>query len=135
MNKRHTKQSGFVALMTAIVLSLIIILITATLNQSGFFARYIALDSEYKEMSVALAEACIDNAILRIISDETYGGNETLRVGDEICTIRPVQIDAPSAGMYTIETQAAFNEATTNLRVVIDGNDYSIESWTEVQSF
>ena len=75
-------KRGFVALITAIILSLILIVITVTLNQSGFFTRSILVDSENKERSVGLAEACVDVAILRLANDPTYaGGAPSVNVG------------------------------------------------------
>ena len=70
------KESGFVALITAIILSFILIIVTTTLNQTSFFTRSILLDSEYKERGAALAEACVDVARLKLANDPLYSGNE-----------------------------------------------------------
>ena len=131
----YNSKSGFVALITAIALSLILILISVTLNQAGFFTRSTLLESEYKERSVALAEACADNAILRLAVNPNYIGNETLPIGLDSCLIRQIKRGVPSAGLGTIETRALFREATTNLRIVVSTSTFSVISWDERASF
>ena len=127
------KQSGFVALITAIVLSLILIIITTTLNQTSFLTRSMLLDAEYKERSAALAEACVDVARLKLANDATYVGSELgVLVGADTCDIRPISI---SGSQKVIETKASFRGATTNLRVLVNFSDLSVFSWTEIQAF
>ncbi|MEK7117846.1 MAG: hypothetical protein AAB861_03680 [Patescibacteria group bacterium] len=126
-------KKGFVALITAIILSLILIVITVTLNQSGFFTRSIILDSEYKERSVGLAEACVDVALLRLANDPTYaGGPPAVNIGAEQCNIATI---APPGTEYRIKTWAVVNSATTNLCVVANTSDLSIKSWNELPNF
>ena len=133
---REEEQSGFVALITAIVLSLILIVVTTTLNQTSFFARSVLLDSEYKERSAALAEACIDIARLKLVDDATYVGSEAyIPIGSSSCEIRPLINDSPSIGQKTIETRGIFLGATTNLKVVVKSDDISVVSWSELESF
>lgn len=136
MQKNHANnEKGFVALMAAIVISLILITLTVTLNQSGFFTRSALLDAEYKERSAALAEACADTALLKLAGNPSYSGNEIIPIGTDICKIRPTKLDVPVAGQNTIETRAVFNEATTNLKIIADASDFSIVSWNELPSF
>ena len=134
-NKKNVKESGFVALVTATVLSFVLILVAVTLNQSGFFTRRALLDSEYKERSAALAEACADNALLRLAANPSYAGNELISIDSDNCQIRPIQQDVPAAGQITVEARALFQEATTNLRIVVNTLDLSVVSWNEVPSF
>ena len=134
-NKKNVKESGFVALVTATVLSFVLILVAVTLNQSGFFTRRALLDSEYKERSAALAEACADNALLRLAANPSYAGNELISIDGDNCQIRPIQQDVPAAGQITVEARAFFQEATTNLRIVVNTLDLSVVSWNEVPSF
>jgi len=129
-----------VALITAIALSLVLLMIAAALNQAGFFTRATLLEAEYKERSLALAEACADTALLRLALDPAYVGSETVTVGTSTCDIRPLNQDHPncrlSAGQNTIETRAVFQEAVTNLCVVVVSSDLSIiVSWKDVPSF
>ena len=134
-SRYHKHEQGFIALITAIVLSAILMVVTVVLNQSGFFARSALLDSEYKERSVALAQACADTALLKLAANPAYAGSETVPVESDTCLIRPTQINMPIVGQDTVETSAVFQEASTNLRVVVNAADMSIISWDEVPSF
>lgn len=133
--RREKKQNGFIALITAIILSFILITVAVSLNQTGFFARSAVSDAEYKARSAALAEACFNQALLALTENPAYGGNETVAVDTDSCAIRPILFGTPALGQITIETRALFNDATTDLRIVIKASDHSIISWEEVPNF
>lgn len=125
-------QNGFIALVSAIIISAVLLVATVTLSYSSFFVRYNLLDGEYKERSSALAEGCVDAAILKLAGDPSYSGNEPITIGSELCTVRPVQI---SGNNKIIETQAEFQNSYTNLRVVVDQNTLAVQSWQEMPHF
>jgi len=134
MIPRHQNQqeSGFIALITAITLSLILILVAAALNQTEFFTRSAAQDAEYKEKSFSLAEACADEALLKLAANPAYAGGETIPIDSDTCTVRPID---PTLDPITIETKAAFQDSITNLRVKAKNSDLSVQSWDELPSF
>jgi|SRR3989344_3599404 len=121
------RNEGFAALITAIVLSLVLIIVTVTLNRSGFFARSAILEAEYKEMSSALAEACVDIAMLRIATTPGYSvTNDPIAIGDETCTIDSVAGD-------NIQTSADVNGSVTRFEVIVDlSDDLAVISWNEI---
>lgn len=121
-------QKGFVALITAIILSVILIVVTVTLNRSGFFARGAILEAEFKETSSALAEACVDVALLKLATNTPIVPNEEIEIGENKCSIIGVLGD-------TIKTNAEYRGSVTNLQVVFNPSDFSIDSWSEVVSF
>lgn len=125
-------SNGFAALMSVIILSVILLLIATTLSMTGFAGRLNILDSEYKERSLVLAEACVDMAILRLTQNPTYLGNESVSVGGDTCNIRNFD---PNPDPITIETKSTFQKAVTNLRVVVVKSDLSVISWQEVPNF
>jgi len=131
-SKKIADRDGFIALMSAITVSAVLMIITVTLSYSGFLARYNILSSEYKERSAALAEACVDLAILKLADDSGYAGNETISVGSDSCLIRPMTV---SGSQKVIETQAIFQEAYTNLRVAVDDTTLAVASWEELANF
>lgn len=128
-----SSDQGFIALISTIVISILLLTITLNLGLTGFFSRFNILDSESKERSNALAEACIDSAILDIING-SYPTNKTVDVGptsNDNCTIISTEIDNPFPGQIKIKTQSFINKSYTNLGVVIDNNTYNIVSWNE----
>jgi len=119
-----SKQRGFIALMSAIVISVLLLAITLSLGFSGFFTRFNILDSESKERSSALAEACGDTAILNLAQGLTTLGSVVVGAGScNIISFTP-----------NIKTQACVNKAVTNLEITVDSS-FNILSWQEVPNF
>ncbi len=123
------QQDGYIALMAAIVVSAVLMAVLITLNLSGFFGRFNVLNSEFKARSFSLAEGCADAAILKLASDDTYAGNETLTVGSSTCKVFPVTV---SGGSAVIKTQAVFQNSYTDLKVTVETSTMRITSFEEV---
>ena len=123
------KQSGFIALIATVVISSMLVATAFTLSMTSFFARSTLLESEYKERSIALAEACVDTALLKRANDSSYSGSETIPVGTDSCSIFPI---VSVSGQITIKTKAIFRNSVTNMQVVANDSDLSIASWGEV---
>ena len=126
------KNNGFVALMSSIIISVILLLLIATTSLTGFYGRTNVSEYEFKEKSAALAEACVNYAILQLTIDGSYAGNESIPVGDAGCQIRPIAI---SGANKIIETQAIYQDSYTNLRVVANTATLSVVSYDEVSTF
>jgi len=127
-------ESGYIALTSAIIISVVLLSITLSLGFSSFFGRFDIADSESKEMSVAYAEGCVDQAILDLSYGTYYSSVDINSDGTNDCTIKPSELDSPISGETTIKTQSFVNKAYTNLKVIIDSNDYSVKSWVECET-
>lgn len=125
------QPKGFIALMSAIFISVILLLIASSGSFTGLYGRFNALDSELKERSSALAEACVDTARINLANDSTYTGSQSVALGESVCTIGPVQNNTPVSGQKTFTTQGIVTHAYTNLKVVVKSSDISVVSWTE----
>lgn len=113
--------------MSAIIIGAILLAITLSLGFSGFFTRLNISDSESKERSIALAEACVDTAILESATG-IYSTNKTVAVGKDECTI----VSSQNTGSQTlIKTQAVVNGAYTNLKVTASNATFKVISWDE----
>lgn len=121
-------KSGYIALTSAIIVSILILAVILSLNFSAFFGRFNILASEYKENSLALAEACVEEALLKLAQNNSYSGDEEIAIGDNACRIFPIV----SGVQKTIQTKAVFQNAVSNLKVVLDPNDFSVISWEEI---
>ena len=124
----HSKQDrGFVALISVIIISAILLMLVFTLGVSSFFTRFSALDSEYKRESVALAEACQNVAVLRYSQSDFSGGTVVVDPANPLSTCTIVSIT--SAGV--LQTQANYKGAFTNLCVTIDST-FAVTAWSEL---
>ncbi|MDP3986528.1 MAG: VWA domain-containing protein, partial [Candidatus Veblenbacteria bacterium] len=123
----HQQPKGFIALVSALVVSLILSTIAFSVSSSGYFARLGSSTAEYKRVSLGLAESCVNIAMLKAAA--TYGyvpplGGETVPVGSETCVIKgvvygtedPVTHQVPA----TITTQASFRGAYSNMVITAD---------------
>ena len=70
MNTREPK--GFVALITVVIISTILLSLSASVSTNTFFARFNGMNREFKKISRELAEACVHTALAKIGSDYTY---------------------------------------------------------------
>ena len=129
---RNAYQEGFVALMSAIVISSLLLALTFSAGFSGFFARFNLLDSESKAKSLALAEGCLDTAIARAIEDSTYNpNNENVAIGSDACVIVSV---SSSGTQKVIKTLAVVNKTQTNIKAVFETSDFRLSSEIECQN-
>jgi hypothetical protein len=126
------RSGGFTALISVIIISAVLLLISSTLSLTGFSGRLNILDSEYKERSLGLAEACMDVALLNLTKDPTYTGGTNINVATNNCEIRSLN---PVLNPIIIETRAIFQNAVTNLRVRVNRSDLTIISWQEIPNF
>ena len=127
----YTYNRGFIAITTTIILSVILLLVATSLSFSGFFTRYNILDSELKKVSVALAEGCIDQALLKLATNSSFSFPETVNINENSC-----QIISVTSGAYpkTIKTKADYKNYVTNLEVVVGSDALNITRWEEVAS-
>lgn len=124
------KNSGYIALISAIIISIVLLTVVSSVSVGGFFGRFNILDSEYKEISSGLAEACLEIAIITLANNENYSGGETFPIGDEGCDIISI---TPSTWPKTVKLQGIYKNAYTNLIVVLSNSgEISVTSWREV---
>jgi hypothetical protein len=133
-NKNVTNQQGYIALMSAIIISAVLLDITFATSASGYFLRFNGLDQEYKRRSRELAEACKNIILLQLAEGSDSIMAQTVMVGNENCFIITVRRNVPVAGDITIQTRGVVRQAVTNLQVVVAASNFSLISWEELDS-
>lgn len=131
LKKAYCSQKGYIALMSAVVISVLLIAITVTVGFNEFFTRFNILDSESKERSKSLAEACVDVAILDSAKRIYYGIPKEIPVGPTSADKCMIISSQPAGSETVIKSQAEINKAYTNLKVSIDNWTFSTTSWEE----
>jgi hypothetical protein len=127
--KLTTDDRGFAALISVIIIALVLMLVTTSLSFGGYYTRFNTLDKEFKEISVALAESCVEVARLRLAKDSLYSPtDEVVSLGGGTCLI-------VSATSGVIHTSAEYKNHSTFLEVSVDPLTQSIISWREVAGF
>jgi hypothetical protein len=130
-------RAGFLALTSVLILFAFMLVLTTGIALTSFIARGTASRSYYKEVSRALAESCIEEALLRLAATSTYAGSEVLSVATnsipaDACTIGSI---AASSSNLLIQATSSFQNAATNIRATVRASDLVIIGWEELKSF
>jgi hypothetical protein len=121
---RRTQNRGFIALISAIIITTVLITFVVSVGASGFFSRFDILSAEIKEKSQSIAEGCVHTAILRRSQDNGYVGGEEIMIDGNPCEI--VSVTATEAKVHV-----NYNDSYTNLKAGFD-SDFNIVTWEEV---
>lgn len=117
--------------MSAIIISAILITATVAGSLTGFYTRFNILDSEFKQKSSALAEACVDVVRYKLGVDPGYGGPDlNYPVGSDTCTIYTAT--NPSGNPRVFKVQGVYQNSYTNLQITVDVDTLAITAWQEV---
>ncbi len=128
-----TTAPGQALLLTVLILGFaalnFVLIGLATATQSGASATAF----EQKATASAAATGCVEQAMERLGLSSSYAGNETLTVGTNSCTIRPIIV---GSGTWTIETSAQVGNQITRYRTILTSRaPVNISSWTEIAGF
>lgn len=122
---------GFVALMSVVIIGAILLVFVVTLGVTSFFARRDALTYENKAVSRALAEGCVNAALVRAAADPSYTGGECIAEGGVCGGADPQKVcRICSVSGTTIRARARYNGSYTNLEVTYTPS-FGIASWEE----
>lgn len=79
-------ENGFIALFSVIIISFVLLLMTITSNFAGFGGRFNIFDSENKKRSDEVANACIEQARLKLAIQNTYiGESDEIDIDGDEC--------------------------------------------------
>jgi len=133
--KTSPAQSGFIALISILIISAVLLATTLSLAQFGIANRFFILNLEQKAASEKLAEACVHIARISAYNDPTYrvipADNGYIEIAGGGCEIYSV---STNSGITIIEATASSSEAITNLSVETDANG-NFTKWQEVSKF
>lgn len=137
MKYKH-EHRGYIALITAILISVSLLTLVIAVSLEGYFSRFSVLESELKEVSAYLAESCFNTAVLELAQDEDYNEARTVKVSDQECSIVSITSSGSFSERRIIEVQGVYKESYTNLEIEIEMDslpEVDIFAWEEVGSF
>jgi hypothetical protein len=136
--KRNTANSGFIALISILIVSAVLLATTLGLAQFGLANRFFIMHLEQKASSEKLAEGCVQMARIKIYNDPSFSVATSMTpftIADGTCTIYAITPNTPSNGQSRIRARATSGESVTNLEVVVNTANGTFVSWTEVGKF
>jgi hypothetical protein len=124
-----THNRGFVALITVLILSAVLMVGVVSLAQYGITARYSLLDLENKTKSEILAHACVAVARIAVVNDPLWSAtNKVVIVDASSCTIESV---TSVSGNRRVKASAVHADAVTNFITDINPTTGAIMGFVE----
>ena len=128
MNSQYHK--GFIALMSSIIISIILLTLVVTVSASTFYARFDALGGETKRESLSLAESCMNMALLRLAQNPLYQpapSGDTIAVGSKNCIIDQALTTSPGyPKTFSIKTHAGYLGTWSNALASVTVQDPTV---------
>lgn len=115
--KEH-KKNGYIALITIVIISAIVLLITLSATHISLSQKLNIISQNQSNKSYYLAEACAHIAVTQLQIDDSYTGDEQIEVDGDYCTIEP--ITGSGNNNREIITSAAVGNYTRKIKVIID---------------
>ena len=82
---------GFIALLSVIIVSIILLGLALSGSTVAFYARFNALDQESYAEAQSLARSCADTAVLQLVQNYNYNvSNVPVYYGADSCTIHSI---------------------------------------------
>lgn len=125
MKKNFSKdQAGYVALISAILVSAVMMALAVSVSRAAFWGRFDALARENKIVAGEMAKGCASQALLKVSRGEEI-------VAWEMCS--NLQIIADNNPVYEIIAGANWKSSFVQLRIVADcaGGKVRILQWEE----
>lgn len=124
------ENGGYIALISAAIMSVILVGMAFMANMSGYFARFGSLNGEYKRISKGLAESCVNAALFKIADDYNYqtttdpgphsaDGSVIIPVGRDNCFIKKISYspEIDNRKTATIETIGSYEGAFSKMSI------------------
>ncbi len=135
MNITNTKQRGFIALISILIMTAIMTLLALGMSERSLASSQTGSDQERGEQALTMATNCAEHALLQFKLDALYEGNETFTVGDNTCKIYALEADG-SGGKF-MKTESTVSLYTR--RVLVDatrsGSSTEVILWQNVAHF
>lgn len=133
-NKKLTTENGFVAFTTILVVSIVTLGVAVSISLLGVGEARNSLDFKRGHETLKIAEACVEEGLLRLRNEDTYTGTGAtpLPVGNGSCTISVSGVGSDR----TIDVVGNHNATPTfskGIQVTVKrtGNSINIVSWQE----
>ena len=116
MSYNNKNNNGYIAIVTAVILSTIIYFLAFSFSETSTLGRYDVLILNNKKESRYLSESCLDYAKLQLAININYAGNETVNLPNGSCLIGAVVTQGSNK---VITSTASFGNAKTVLKLTL----------------
>jgi hypothetical protein len=131
----RTQPKGYIALISVLLISTALLVAVISLSFTGYLNRFIILESQLKEDSLAHAEACVSTAIGEIARNQAYSPTHAgVRIdadGVDDCYIESVTVSG-SNRIILATNNSASNKAVSKIQATVSATTLVISSWNEI---
>lgn len=129
---RPASRRGFVAIITALVVTGILSAVAVVFSTTNFLGRVDTNTFETKDIARKVAEGCLEYARFRLASSSAYAGNESVQIDSYSCAIGLIESDTNTR---TVKASSTVQGRTVNLRLKVASSSIATISLDEVSSF
>ena len=135
MRRCKKTSSGYVALISVIIIGAVLLMIVITSAYIGITQGLnSSLYSNHLE-SESLVSACGEQALINLKDDSNYGGSETVNLGNGQCQILPIQNLGGQARIIQVSSNVGGATKKNKITVSQINPTIKITSWQEVADF
>ncbi len=127
-NNSINYNGGYIALLSTIIISAVLLSMTVGAGQSGWYTRFMVLGAEAKLQSHIVASGCVSEALARLIIDLDWSGDVTSTYGAGTCYVYPIQNNFPQNQIVTIRVRGEVRGAFTNIVSEYEMKDINLSS-------
>lgn len=131
MGNKFSNQSGLTAIITLVVISSVALLISLSVNLISLSELQMGFDRGRSLKAFWAAEACLDEAKIRLKSNPSYSGGNVNLAANLICTSSVV----PSGSSRTITTTGTIDDIIVRRiesQVTLSGGLITTNYWKEL---
>ena len=121
-------RGGYIALLSTIIISAVLLTMTVGAGQSGWFTRFEVLRTEAKLESQLVTKGCINEVIAKLINDPTWMGDTTITKNSGICYVYPIQKNYPYNNYVIIKVRGDVRNSVTNIISEFDMAEIYLDS-------
>lgn len=129
------KREGYVALMSVLIISAVLLIISVGLSLRSINEASMSLGEQESRKALAMADLCMEKALMKLESVLNYAGNESIILGDKSCDI--LTVSGNGNFNRTVQTQGTVSNYTKKIKVEVSQISpiMQILSWEEVAEF
>lgn len=128
-------QKGFIALISVLIIGALVLVISVGLSLRSVTETQISLGEQESHRALALANLCMEAALMKLESVLHYSGNEIIIVNGQSCDI--MGVEGSGNLNRTVKTKSTVSGYTKKVKVVVSKVSpvMQITSWEEVGDF
>ena len=130
-----TQRRGYVFLLSVLVVGTISLAVTTSVLLLSTSAARTGLSLKHSSEALALTHACAERALFELRSDSSYGGSETIAMGNGTCEI--LVVGGTGNENRTICVEGVRGDVARRMEILITRllPSVTITSWQEVTAF